>query len=688
MADQASDAQQVHHSAHHVDGADEARRLAEWVLSPERTTPIVCLSVPQYLSEPAIDPDAAAELVGAFAEVWVLPGAQESWALSGVLPERLDVYGGAARLWWPIADADQVDPHDHPLFLIYAPDEAERVLRQIVDALTANEPRPEPGGDTVGIVTGVYSNGADIRLVGGHDAFAVLRHLSVGEVFHASEAVSLGQQVRVRISDLPAEGRRRLPVSLLASAPDPWERLAQVYEVEMIVEGVVAEFRRAGALVDLMPGVRGWLPNAQIAKEYVLHPEDHLRLDASVVVKIRELDPDERTAVLSLVDVPVDATARPPASIYPDGPPWLAPPEPPAATHDSPAPAGSEEPSTVTVAAGTSASAAPTVDPPLPAAAASDRSTPVQPAGDPVAHAGADAAAGRPDLGGDPPMPDEGSAGEIQALREVLDQAQRIRGETHSLGHDAARELQRLRGAARSLATELHNEITEASVRIAGLGGGRVNALAAAEENIAEFRRQVDQLRVRLQRAETERASLIDAQTKLERQLGRSHEQVEQERASAQRARDEAAELTSQLELIDGGDPSRRFLRELRHEWSRQHTSDADRAAHPFRAPLIGPEFLTSLAATHGTSRARVLEVCARVVSGRAHEYPSLELHRLRSSQGGDAPPRIRERDGATAWRVSLQVKSHSARRLHYWQLTDGKVELSKIGVHDDLTIV
>jgi hypothetical protein len=37
---------------------------------------------------------------------------------------------------------------------------------------------------------------------------------------------------------------------------------------------------------------------------------------------------------------------------------------------------------------------------------------------------------------------------------------------------------------------------------------------------------------------------------------------------------------------------------------------------------------------------------------------------------------------------VSLQVKTPSARRLHYWQMRDGRIELSKIGVHDDLTIV
>ena len=40
--------------------------------------------------------------------------------------------------------------------------------------------------------------------------------------------------------------------------------------------------------------------------------------------------------------------------------------------------------------------------------------------------------------------------------------------------------------------------------------------------------------------------------------------------------------------------------------------------------------------------------------------------------------------DGATCWRVALQVKAPQARRLHYWQLSNGLVELSSVRQHDD----
>ena len=45
---------------------------------------------------------------------------------------------------------------------------------------------------------------------------------------------------------------------------------------------------------------------------------------------------------------------------------------------------------------------------------------------------------------------------------------------------------------------------------------------------------------------------------------------------------------------------------------------------------------------------------------------------------------KVREADGATAWRVYLS----DSYRLHYWLLPDDSAELSKVGVHADMTII
>ena len=53
---------------------------------------------------------------------------------------------------------------------------------------------------------------------------------------------------------------------------------------------------------------------------------------------------------------------------------------------------------------------------------------------------------------------------------------------------------------------------------------------------------------------------------------------------------------------------------------------------------------------------------------------------------GGDDPIRTRA-DGAVAWRASLQVKTASARRIHYWALPNQRIELARIALHDDYDI-
>ena len=58
-------------------------------------------------------------------------------------------------------------------------------------------------------------------------------------------------------------------------------------------------------------------------------------------------------------------------------------------------------------------------------------------------------------------------------------------------------------------------------------------------------------------------------------------------------------------------------------------------------------------------------------------------MHRLRTGLGGDDPVRVRK-DGAAAWRASLQVNTPSARRIHYWVLPNGQVEFARVATHDD----
>lgn len=122
---------------------------------------------------------------------------------------------------------------------------------------------------------------------------------------------------------------------------------------------------------------------------------------------------------------------------------------------------------------------------------------------------------------------------------------------------------------------------------------------------------------------------------------------------------------------------------EVRNAWARS-VHPAEKAVYPLLDWRYGPDFFTSLAGVQGVSRSRVVEVLVHVLTGRDAEIKALELHQLRNGMGGDDPVLVREMDQAKCWRVSLQVNSPSARRLHYWKCPDGSIELASVRLHDD----
>ena len=121
---------------------------------------------------------------------------------------------------------------------------------------------------------------------------------------------------------------------------------------------------------------------------------------------------------------------------------------------------------------------------------------------------------------------------------------------------------------------------------------------------------------------------------------------------------------------------------EIRLAWARR-IPPAEKPARPLKRWAYGERFFQTLREVQGVSHDKVVDVIVDVLTGRDAELASRELHQLRTGTGGDDPPRTRE-GGETCWRVSLQVKTPQARRLHYWQCRDGSVELASIRRHDD----
>lgn len=113
-----------------------------------------------------------------------------------------------------------------------------------------------------------------------------------------------------------------------------------------------------------------------------------------------------------------------------------------------------------------------------------------------------------------------------------------------------------------------------------------------------------------------------------------------------------------------------------------QRVPENDRDRFPWKDDfVIGPRFIESVTALEGISRPKVIDVAAETVCGLVRELPGRDLHPWRVGRTGEQEARA---DGATAWRVALQIRSPGARRLKFWRLRTGGVELDFVGHHDD----
>ncbi|MEH3052462.1 MAG: S1 RNA-binding domain-containing protein [Patulibacter minatonensis] len=338
-------------AARSVTTPEDVQALVDAILDPARATPIVGVTAKPSAEQPFIDADALAARLAGKADVWVLTDSDLTWTLTDALPQKLDVYGGAARVWNTLdADDEEPYPSDHPQWTMFNEDEGEKAAGLIAEYIELTGPNPLPafGDRTKATVTKVFRAGAELLLETGHPGFVSMSHLvQHGEVFHTADVLQEHQEIPVRVGAWNTQAGR-LSVSLREFAPDPWERLAEVYQEGDIIEGGVTGVTAFGAFVELLPGVEGLLHKSKIADEFVEYVDDYVREGDRITVELLSLDPRDRKAAVSLRGLPRNPKPIPPASIFPGGPPWLPDPNAAPAAEPSgeqaPEPAAAREP--------------------------------------------------------------------------------------------------------------------------------------------------------------------------------------------------------------------------------------------------------------------------------------------------------------------------------------------------------
>ncbi|MBM3694954.1 MAG: 30S ribosomal protein S1 [Actinobacteria bacterium] len=156
----------------------------------------------------------------------------------------------------------------------------------------------QPGEIRSGVVSSVVNFGAFVDL-GGMDGLVHVSELSWQHVSHPGEAVSVGDQVTVKVLEVDRE-RERISLSIRQTREDPWESFSSAHAVGDVVEGTVTKTVPFGAFVSVIDGVEGLVHVSEIAMHHVESPELELSVGQAVQVKITEIDGDRRRISLSI----------------------------------------------------------------------------------------------------------------------------------------------------------------------------------------------------------------------------------------------------------------------------------------------------------------------------------------------------------------------------------------------------
>jgi len=178
--------------------------------------------------------------------------------------------------------------------------EYEENKKQILSSLKV-------GSEVTGTISRITNFGAFVD-INGIDGLIHLSELAWKHVKDANEVVTVGQQVTVKVLKVEAE-QGKVSLSLKATQPGPWEKVASEIAVDDVLTGKVKRITTFGAFVEVKEGIEGLVHISQLAHKRVASPYEVVKLGQEVTVKVIEFNPADKRLSLS-----IKATQEAPAS--------------------------------------------------------------------------------------------------------------------------------------------------------------------------------------------------------------------------------------------------------------------------------------------------------------------------------------------------------------------------------------
>src|ERR1700756_5061579 len=153
-----------------------------------------------------------------------------------------------------------------------------------------------------GVVKNITDYGAFVDL-GGVDGLLHVTDIAWRRINHPSEALTIGQQVKVQVIRFNPE-TQRISLGMKQLEADPWEGVAAKYPPGAKYSGRVTNITDYGAFVELEPGVEGLVHVSEMSwTKKNMHPGKIVATSQEVEVMVLDVDSSKRRISLGLKQV-------------------------------------------------------------------------------------------------------------------------------------------------------------------------------------------------------------------------------------------------------------------------------------------------------------------------------------------------------------------------------------------------
>lgn len=157
----------------------------------------------------------------------------------------------------------------------------------------------EEGMTVEGVVKNLTDYGAFVDL-GGIDGLLHITDMAWRRIKHPSEAVEVGQDVKVKVLKFDKE-RNRVSLGLKQLGSDPWANVEQDYPVGKITEARVTNLTEYGCFAEIAEGIEGLVHVSEMDHTNKnIHPSKVVQVGDKVDVMVLEIDSERRRISLGI----------------------------------------------------------------------------------------------------------------------------------------------------------------------------------------------------------------------------------------------------------------------------------------------------------------------------------------------------------------------------------------------------